>query len=222
MRAQGRDPPAVEHLLRGILGEPAGAEILRHSGADLATLDLALASSAARSTSSDAIVHESVVRLAQLKAKAADRQVTIPDLLAALFGHPKSKAVRLLEKHGANRVDVLRFIAHGLVKGDRTTWLPEARVVRMSPTYLARPGTYQVVAQNDDFTSREFVVDLLCSLFGKSTEDANQLAMTTHESGRAVIAVYELEKALRRIAKATRRAEKAGFPLRLTIEPTVG
>lgn len=169
-------------------------------------------------TPTDETARATALGVAQVRARIAGRNVSIADLLDALFGQ-KTRAIRLLTKHGSSRYDLRRYLAHGIAKAARAGWLPRALVVRMPPGGSTPHGECHVVLENDDFTSQAFVVDLLCSLFGKTAEEATSITMSTQELGRAVVAACALKTALRKVAKAERRAEKAGFPLRLTIEP---
>ena len=58
------------------------------------------------------------------------------------------------------------------------------------------------------------------SAFGKTKDEAVALSMTVHENGTGVVGEYDLKVALKKVAKTNRRTEKAGFPLKLTIQPS--
>ncbi|MCR5421131.1 MAG: ATP-dependent Clp protease adaptor ClpS [Lachnospiraceae bacterium] len=83
---------------------------------------------------------------------------------------------------------------------------------------VREPKKYRVVMFNDDFTTMEFVVDILIDIFNKNKDDANTLMMTVHKSGMAVVAVYPYDIALTKVNKATELAKKKGFPFRMKIE----
>ena len=72
---------------------------------------------------------------------------------------------------------------------------------------------------NDDFTTMEFVVMILTTVFHKSEADAQALMLTVHHSDKAVVGIYTYDIAATKAQKATRMAREAGFPLRLTYEP---
>ena len=75
-----------------------------------------------------------------------------------------------------------------------------------------------VVFYNDDFTTMEFVVDVLVSVFNKSPEDAEQLMITVHKAGSAVVGTYTYDVAVSRTNLTRSIAKKNGFPLRVEVE----
>ncbi len=84
---------------------------------------------------------------------------------------------------------------------------------------LDEPRLYQVTLHNDDITTMEFVVMVLATVFHKSEEEAYQLMMQVHKAGKAVVGIYSYDVATTRRNKAQQLADKAGFPLMVTIEP---
>ena len=82
---------------------------------------------------------------------------------------------------------------------------------------IREPKKYSVVMINDDFTTMDFVVDILMDIFNKNREDANSLMLTVHRNGRAIVGVYPYDIALTKVNKATERAKKEGFPFRMSI-----
>lgn len=84
---------------------------------------------------------------------------------------------------------------------------------------LQEPRKYNVLLHNDDFTTMEFVVKVLTTIFRKSEEDANVLMLKVHREGRAVAGTYSLDIAQSKAQKATTMARMENFPLRLTVEP---
>lgn len=85
--------------------------------------------------------------------------------------------------------------------------------------HVDEPRRYKVIIYNDDFTTMEFVVMILTTVFHKSEADAQALMLTVHHSDKAVVGIYTYDIAASKAQKATRMAREAGFPLRLTYEP---
>ena len=81
------------------------------------------------------------------------------------------------------------------------------------------PRRFKVTIFNDDFTTMEFVVKILTTVFFKSTMEAEALMMQVHKSESAVIGIYTYDIARSKVQKATRMAREEGFPLRLTVTP---
>ena len=82
----------------------------------------------------------------------------------------------------------------------------------------ARPKMYKVVLLNDDYTPREFVVNVLNSVFGMGPEKAYHIMVTAHMKGVCVVAVYTKEIAETKAAQGTDAGAAAGFPLTFTTE----
>ena len=86
-------------------------------------------------------------------------------------------------------------------------------------TDLRQPRRYKVIIYNDDFTTMEFVVHILTSVFFKTSEDAERLMLDVHHSGSAVVGIYSYDVAKTKVHKATALARDEGFPLRLEYKP---
>ena len=86
-------------------------------------------------------------------------------------------------------------------------------------TELREPQRYKVTIHNDDFTTMDFVVKILTTVFFKSQAEAEALMLAVHHSDKAVVGIYSYDVAVSKVQKATRMAREEGFPLRLTMEP---
>jgi ATP-dependent Clp protease adaptor protein ClpS len=80
------------------------------------------------------------------------------------------------------------------------------------------PILYKVVLLNDDYTTMEFVVHVLESVFGQSPAQAYRVMMNVHVNGKGVAGVYPWEIAETKVETVTSLAREAGFPLRAAIE----
>ncbi len=83
---------------------------------------------------------------------------------------------------------------------------------------IREPKHYQVIMHNDDFTSMDFVVEILQGIFHKDEIEAVHLMMKVHESGSAAVGTYPRDIAVTKVQNATARAREAGFPFRMTVE----
>lgn len=81
------------------------------------------------------------------------------------------------------------------------------------------PKRYNVVMHNDDFTTMDFVVKVLRTVFFKTTEAATELMLAVHTSGKAVVGTYSYDIAASKAAKALDMANDEGFPFKVTLEP---
>jgi ATP-dependent Clp protease adaptor protein ClpS len=80
------------------------------------------------------------------------------------------------------------------------------------------PTLYKVVLLNDDYTTMEFVVQVLEAVFERSPAEAYRIMMQVHVDGKGIAGVYPWEIAETKVATVTSMARDAGFPLRATLE----
>ncbi len=117
----------VEHLLYALIHDERGAEVLRHSGANLRQLKSDLERFLNEEIDSEpgespvetgqTISFHRVLQAAMAHAESAERdEVEAGDLVAALFQEPDAHAVELLRAQGVSRLDVLKYISHGISK----------------------------------------------------------------------------------------------------------
>ena len=77
---------------------------------------------------------------------------------------------------------------------------------------------YKVLLHNDDYTSMDFVVDVLISIFHKTHQQAEQIMWQIHEKGKAIVGVYTYEIAVTKAQQVKQRAKQHEFPLLATVE----
>ena len=82
---------------------------------------------------------------------------------------------------------------------------------------VKEPKLFEVVMHNDDFTTMEFVVEILTGIFHKDQTTAEALMLDVHNKGSAVVGVYTYDIAVTRTQKAMARAKESGFPFRMTV-----
>jgi len=87
-----------------------------------------------------------------------------------------------------------------------------------SETDLDEPEFYKVIMWNDDYTTMDFVVEILADIFNKSYEEAIEIMLAIHEKGKGVCGRYTYEIAETKVHQATKRARANEFPLRVTME----
>ena len=86
-------------------------------------------------------------------------------------------------------------------------------------TQTQRPPLYKVILLNDDFTPREFVVQVLKAVFRMSEDQAYAVMLTAHKKGACVIAVFTRDVAETKAKEATELGKSQGYPLFFTTEP---
>ena len=86
-------------------------------------------------------------------------------------------------------------------------------------TKTQRPHLHKVILVNDDYTPREFVVQVLKAVFRMNADQAYRVMMTAHRRGACVIAVYTRDVAETKAKEATELGKSKGYPLFFTTEP---
>jgi ATP-dependent Clp protease adaptor protein ClpS len=85
-------------------------------------------------------------------------------------------------------------------------------------TRKQEPKRFKVILLNDDYTTMEFVVRVLETVFLKSPAEAFRIMMMVHVQGSGLAGVYPWEVAETKVETVTSMARHAQFPLRATIE----
>ncbi len=83
---------------------------------------------------------------------------------------------------------------------------------------VTEPPDYRVLLHNDDYTTKEFVVQMLVAVFNKSVEEAAEIMWRAHQSGVGLCGVYPRDVAETKVNVAMEAARESGYPLMLTIE----
>ena len=80
------------------------------------------------------------------------------------------------------------------------------------------PDLYSVILLNDDYTTMEFVVQVLESVFNKGPAEAFRIMMQVHTQGQGLCGVFPCDIAETKAAATHDLAQERGFPLRAIIE----
>jgi len=81
------------------------------------------------------------------------------------------------------------------------------------------PRKYKVVLYNDDYTSMDFVVIILETLFHRSKAEATRIMLNVHNNGRGIAGVYSKEIADTKVAQVKQAAAQYELPLLAETEP---
>ena len=80
------------------------------------------------------------------------------------------------------------------------------------------PKKYKVFILNDDYTSMDFVIDILITFFHKSYEEAENIMLEVHKKERGLCGTYTQEIAETKVLQVIKKAQDNGFPLKATME----
>ena len=81
------------------------------------------------------------------------------------------------------------------------------------------PEQFNVILLNDNYTTMEFVVEILMKIFHKNTEEAFLIMLNIHNKGRGVVGAYTWDIAVTKAEQVHTEADANQFPLRCIIEP---
>lgn len=80
------------------------------------------------------------------------------------------------------------------------------------------PPLYRVILHNDDYTTMEFVVEILMKVFGKSLEKATEIMLNVHKKGKGICGCFPYEIAETKVDTVHQLSRDRGFPLKSTME----
>ncbi len=92
-------------------------------------------------------------------------------------------------------------------------------VLTKSESRTKPPRMYRVLLHNDDYTTQEFVVMILESIFHKSTPEAVNIMLSVHTQGIGVAGVYSREVAETKVQKVHALARAHEYPLKCSMQP---
>ena len=92
-------------------------------------------------------------------------------------------------------------------------------IEKESKTRAQRPPLYKVLLHNDDYTTQEFVVWILETVFNKPQPEAVAVMMRVHQSGLGIAGIYTRDVAETKVNATRRLAEQHEYPLLVTMEP---
>jgi ATP-dependent Clp protease adaptor protein ClpS len=94
--------------------------------------------------------------------------------------------------------------------------LPEGAVKEEQE--IREPQLFRVILHNDDYTTMEFVVEILISVFHKQVVEATRIMLDVHKKGKGVCGVYSFDIAATKAAKVRDLARQREFPLKCSLE----
>lgn len=94
----------------------------------------------------------------------------------------------------------------------------EGEVLTREREDLKPPEEYRVILLNDDYTTMEFVVSVLMTVFHKPVPEATRIMLDVHKKGRGIVGVYTYDIAVTKIGQVHALAKQNGFPLKCMME----
>ncbi len=83
---------------------------------------------------------------------------------------------------------------------------------------VSEPKKYKVFLLNDDYSTMDFVIDILTKVFRKNVDQATQIMLNIHNEGKAICGIYTHEIASTKVTQVKTLAREKGFPLKAMME----
>lgn len=83
---------------------------------------------------------------------------------------------------------------------------------------VKEPDMYRVILLNDDYTTTDFVVEVLVSIFHKPPIEAAKIMMDVHKKGKGIVGLYTYDIAATKIAQVHIAAREREYPLKCIME----
>ena len=83
---------------------------------------------------------------------------------------------------------------------------------------VAEPPLYRVLLHNDDYTTMQFVIEVLMYVFNKSADEATRIMLNVHEKGVGLCGIYPFEIAETKVNTVDNLARENGYPLKCSLE----
>lgn len=93
------------------------------------------------------------------------------------------------------------------------TLIKEETIVKVK-----KPELYKVIMHNDDYTTMEFVVEVLVKVFNKTAVEATKVMLDVHRKGEGIAGIYPKDLALTKINQVYKTAKQKGYPLKLSLK----
>ncbi len=107
------------------------------------------------------------------------------------------------------------LLACAMIKEDITI---QESVATADRNEMQEPPLYRVLLHNDDYTTMDFVVMILQTIFHKDADEATLIMLNVHHRGVGIAGIYTREIAETKIATAHQMARQYQFPLRCSLE----
>ncbi len=89
--------------------------------------------------------------------------------------------------------------------------------IKESTPKLKKPPKFGVILHNDDYTTMEFVIEVLQRFFNKSGDVAARIMLEVHEKGQGIAGIYARDVAETKVVQVTEYAREHQYPLKVTM-----
>ena len=94
----------------------------------------------------------------------------------------------------------------------------DGEILEKAEEGLKEPNMYRILLLNDDYTTQDFVVEILVTVFHKQPVDATRIMLDVHKKGRGVVGLYPYDIAATKVKQVKEMARQREFPLKCVME----
>jgi ATP-dependent Clp protease adaptor protein ClpS len=193
------------HLLYGLLQDEVFVEAIGKLGGDANEIENRVLAELDRrpAREPDEGARAEAIRVLAMAHHGGERKMSCKDLWAYLARTTTGQLVEGPEAPELTRHALVFTFAHGM---------------REPSTEMPGRTDVHVILRNDDYTTRELVVDVLRDVFDLSDEDAEARMLQVHNEGRGVVGRFKVDVARKKVEEVRRRARERVFPLWIGLE----
>jgi ATP-dependent Clp protease adaptor protein ClpS len=104
------------------------------------------------------------------------------------------------------------------VAGELNIFRDDTAIKEKHKEELKEPDLYRVILFNDHYTTQEFVVGVIMTVFNKSASEAMRIMLDVHRKGKGAVGVYSYDIAATKAGQVRALAKAREFPLKCTVE----
>lgn len=94
----------------------------------------------------------------------------------------------------------------------------DGEIIEDRRTDLKEPDLWKVILLNDDYTPKDFVVEVLVSIFRKPPIEATKIMLDVHKKGKGIVGLYPYDIGRTKVAQVSSKARENEFPLKSVME----
>lgn len=94
----------------------------------------------------------------------------------------------------------------------------DGELLEDSHTEIKEPELWRIILLNDDYTPRDFVVEILVSIFHKPPIDATKIMMEVHNNGQGMVGLYPYDIGRTKVSQVVAVSQKREYPLKVILE----
>ena len=96
--------------------------------------------------------------------------------------------------------------------------MEDVELEEKTKTKIKRPSKYQIILLNDDYTSVEFVIQILMGIFSKTPIEAQEITQNIHEKGKGIVGIFSHEIAMTKLEMVAHDSRRHNYPLKGIME----